>query len=180
MKNRNTGFFALLLSSSLSANADEFTVSLGIFNLADDGLDISATYRQDLSHWQYGYRYVRGASTFHDPYTGAAHSKTADTLTGVTVNYLFRNESRHSAYAGVSLLRWTRTETPLLVAAPSGASTTTDLYFGGGYMGKLGELLHYNAGMFLAPAANMNTSTAISSEEQSGNFDIQLQLGLYW
>ncbi len=180
MKNRNICLFVLLMSLILSANADEVTVAFGLFNLAENGADVRAGFRQEQSHWQYGYRYVRWTDTFYDPYTGAAHSKTTEILTGPIVNYLFKNESRHSAYVGVSLLKWSRTETPLLVAAPSDTQSTTDLYFGGGYMGKIGEMGHYNAGMYLSPTAKMNTQTAISSSDQSGSFDIQLQLGLVW
>lgn len=180
MNKRNIGLFALLLLLNLSAAADEFTVALGVFNLAENGADIQASYRPDQSHWQYGYRYVSWADTFHDPYTGNAHSRTTETLTGPLVNYLFMNESRHSPYVGVSLLKWTRTETPLLVVAPSNAQSTTDFYFGGGYMGRFGSAGYYNAGMYLSPTAEMKTQTAISSSEQSGNFDIQLQVGLAW
>lgn len=180
MRYLNIGLPVVLLSLSHAATADEFTLALGIFNLAENGADIRASFRPEQSHWQYGYRYVRWSDTFHDPFTGNAHSRTTNTMTGSVVNYLFKNESRHSAYAGVSVLKWSRTETPLLVAAPSDTQSTTNLYFGGGYMGRIGKMWHYNAGMYLAPSAEMNTQTAISSEEQSGSFDIQLQLGLVW
>ncbi|MBI4807817.1 MAG: hypothetical protein HY799_02545 [Nitrosomonadales bacterium] len=180
MKKPVISLLALLFSLSHSAIADEFTVAVGVFNFAEAGADIQASYRVDQSHWQYGYRYVSWTDTFHDPYTGNAHSKTTETLTGPVVNYLFRNESRHSAYVGVSLLNWTRTETPLLVVAPSDTQSTTDLYFGGGYMGRFGSAGYYNAGMYLSPTAELKTQTAISSSEQSGNFDIQLQVGLTW
>lgn len=180
MQNRIFSLLALSCLLSHPAVADEFTVAVGVFNFAEAGADIQASYRVDQSHWQYGYRYVSWADTFHDPYTGNAHSKTTETLTGPIVNYLFRNESRHSPYVGVSLLKWTRTETPLLVVAPSSTQSTTDLYFGGGYMGRFGSAGYYNAGMYLSPTAEMKTQTAISSSEQSGNFDIQLQVGLAW
>lgn len=162
------------------AAADEFSVVAGIYNLAEDGAEFQVNFREAQSHWQYGLRYQKWSETFHDPYTGNVHSKTSDTLMGPVVYYLFQNESRHSAYVGVSLLNWSRTETPLAVAGASASGSTTDLYFGGGYMGRFGEMGYYNAGMFIAPTAEMNTAIAISTTEESGHFDIQLQLGLVW
>lgn len=180
MKKRSLSLWVVLLSLCNSAFADEFTVALGVFNLASGGSDFQASYRMGQSHWQYGFRYVGWTDTFHDPYTGNAHSKTTETLTGPIVNYLFKNESRHTPYVGVSLLKWSRTETPLILPGPSDTASTTDLYFGGGYMGRFLAMGYYNAGMYLSPTAKMKTQTAISSTEQSGNFDIQLQLGLAW
>jgi hypothetical protein len=180
MKSKNAIVCVLLMSLHPAARADDFSIALGIVNLADEGADISLGYRRQHSHGQYGLRYLRWNDTFHDPYTGNAHSRTTDTLAGLTANYLFQNEARHSAYVGISLLKWTRTETPLLVAAPSDTQSTTDPYIGGGYMGRIGSMGYYNAGMYLAPTAKMKTQTAISSSEQSGNFDIQLQIGLEW
>lgn len=180
MKLKYAIVFVFFMSLRPAAYADDFSIALGIINLADEGADISLGYRMQQSHWQYGLRYLRWSDTFHDPYTGNAHSKTTDTLAGLTANYLFSNEARHSGYVGISLLKWTRTETPLLVAAPSDTQSSIDPYFGGGYMGRIGSMGYYNAGMYLAPTAKMKTQTAISSTDQSGNFDIQLQIGLAW
>lgn len=180
MDNRSLSLLALLLSLSHPAIADEFSVAAGAFNLAEDGADFQINYREAQSHWQYGLRYQRWSETFHDPYTGNVHSKTTDTLIGPVVYYLFQNESRHSAYVGASLLNWTRTETPLAVAGASASGSTTDFYFGGGYMGRFGEMGYYNAGIFISPTAEMKTQIAISETEDSGHFDIQLQVGLVW
>lgn len=172
MKKRIPGFFVLLLSLNNAVLADEFTVALGVFNLASNGSDFQVSYRMDQSHWQYGYRYARWTDTSSDPFTGQDLTNTTQTLQGPVVNYLFKNESRHTPYVGVSLLNWSQTETPLALPGPSDTASTTDLYFGGsGY---------YNAGIYLSPTAKMKTQTAISSSDQSGNFDIQLQAGLAW
>jgi len=171
---------ALLMSGQISARADEFNVAFGLFNFADEGRDVRISYRQEQSHWQFAYKYVQWTDTFYDPFTGLAHSKTTETLKGPGVNYLFKNESRHTPYVGVSLLKWSRVETPLIVNAPSGASSTTDIYVGGGFMGRFGGWGYYNAGMFLSPTAKMHTQTAVSSTDSTGNFDIQLQIGFAW
>jgi hypothetical protein len=184
MKIRNAIRFLFLLSLCHSANADEVDVALGIFNLVRDGGDIQLSYRAENSYWQYFLRYMQFEDLFVDPYSGNEHSKTKDVLLGPGVNYLFHKESRHSAYVGISLLQWTRTETPILVTGPPNMTAMTasrwDPYFGGGYQGRFASHGYYNAGIFLAPTAKMRTQTAISSEEQSGNFDIQLQVGLAW
>jgi hypothetical protein len=171
---------ALLVLEQLPVQADEFNVAFGLFNFANEGRDVRVSYRLEQSHWQFAYKHVQWTDTFYDPFTGRAHSKTTETLKGLGVNYLFKNESRHTPYVGVSLLEWSRVETPLMVNAPSGASSTTDVYVGGGFMGRFGGWGYYNAGIFLSPTAKMYTQTAISSTESSGNFDIQLQVGLAW
>jgi hypothetical protein len=180
MKKQTFSLLVILLSLNTSAFADEFNVALGVFNLASNGSDVQVSYRLDKSHWQYGYRYVRWTDTSSDPFTGRDLTKTTQTLQGPVVRYLFKNESRHSPYVGGSLLKWTQTETPIALPGPSDTASTTDLYFGGGYMGRFGSVGYYNAGMFISPTAKMKTQTAISSSEQSGNFDIQLQIGMAW
>lgn len=180
MKIRNAFRFFVLLSLSHFASADEVDVALGIFNLARQGGDIQLNYRVEQSHWQYSLRYMQYEDLFVDPYSGNEHSKTQDTLLGPGFNYLFRNESRHSAYIGISLLQWKRTETPILVPGPSMTAARWDPYFGGGYQGRFASHGYYNAGIFLAPTAKMKTQIAISSTDQSGNFDIQLQIGVVW
>jgi len=184
MKIRNAVCFFILLPLCYSASADEVDVALGAINLASQGVDIQLNSRADNSHWQYSLRYMQYEDLFVDPYSGNAHSKTKDSLLGPGVNYLFRNESRHSAYIGISLLKWTRTETPILVTGPPNMTAMTasrwDPYFGGGFQGRFASHGYYNTGIFLAPTAKMSTRTAISSEEQTGNFDIQLEIGLAW
>jgi hypothetical protein len=180
MRIRNAIRFLFLLPLCQTANAGEVDVALGIFNIARDGGDIQLNYRADKNHWQYFLRYMQFEDLFIDPYSGNQHSKTWDSLFGPGVNYLFLNESRHSAYVGISLLEWTRTETPILVSGPSMTASRWDPYFGGGYQGRFGRNGYYNAGIFIAPTASLETQIAISSTEQSGNFDIQLQVGFAW
>jgi len=184
MNIRNAIRFLFLFLVCHSAYADEFDIAVGIFNLARDGGDIQLNFRPEKDHWQLFLRYMQFEDMFVDPYSGNQHSKTRDSLFGPGVNYLFKNESLQSAYVGISLLHWTRTETPVLVTGPPNMTAMTasrwDPYFGGGYQGRFSGHGYYNAGIFLAPTAKMNTQTAISSEEQSGNFDVQLQIGFAW
>ena len=180
MKFRNAVWLIVLLTAGSAVSADEFSAALGIFNLARQGSDIQLNYRAEWSHWLYSLRYMQFEDLFIDPYSGHEHSKTWNSLIGPGVNYLFSNESWHSAYIGISLLNWVRTETPILVPAPSMTASRWDPYFGGGYRGRFGSNGYYNTGIFIAPTAKMTTQTVISSEEQSGNFDIQLQAGLAW
>jgi hypothetical protein len=169
-----------LLMLHAPAIADELMVSLGLFNLAPNSRDIEVMFRQERSPWVFGLRHLEAEDLFTDPFTGNQHSKTNDRMTGPVVYYLFSPETPGSIYAGLSLLIWTRTETPLLTADPATSTTRIDPYFGMGYMGKLGEHGFYNGGFFLAPTARMSTQTAISSTEDNAHFDIQLHLGLVW
>jgi hypothetical protein len=170
-------FAAMLLQGSI-AQAEGIQIGIGVFALAKDGADIQINYRPPQSHYQFGFQYTRWTDVFHDPYSGNAHSSTTNTLAGPLLVYLFHPAADSSFYAGASLLKWTRTETPLLIAAASDTQSRTDLYFGGGYSGLFAKNFYYNLGMFIAPNANMTTQTAISSEESSGNFDVQIQAGV--
>ncbi len=169
---------SMLLLLSTSAQAAGLQIGIGVFALAQDGADLQISYRPPQSHYRFGFRYVRWTDVFNDPFTGNAHSKTTNTLAGPQLVYLFRPEADSGFYAGGELLKWTRTETPLLIVSPSDSRSRTDLYFGGGYSGLIGKNFFYNLGMFIAPQAELNTQTAISSEESGGNFDVQLQAGM--
>ena len=158
------------------AGPPELRVGLGIFFLATDGVDLLVSCRPAGSHWQLGYRYVRYTDVFNDPYIGAELTRTTDTLQGPQVNYLFRPEETTSWYLGVSVLRWSRTERSTVTGA-SDTDAITAPFFGGGWTASLGKHAYFNIGMFLSPGAELKTDTGVSSEEQSGGFDIQLQLG---
>jgi len=180
MKIRYALLGSFLLLGSQSASATEFDLALGIFNFARSGGDFQLNLRPENSHWQAFIRYVQYEDLFVDPYSGNQHSKTWNSLFGPGINYIFQHQSRQSYYVGISLLEWTRTETPILISSPSMTASRWDPYFGGGYQGRFGRRGYFNAGIFIAPAAELHTQTAISSEDQSGNFDIQLQIGLAW
>lgn len=158
--------------------AGELTLGVGVFTFAPDGVDLQAGYRADNSPWLFGFRYVRWTDTFEDPFTGRELTDTTETKTGPLVYYLFRPQGTWSPYVGLSVLNWTSKEKLLRTGETSTDSTTTP-YFGGGIMGRIGSsVFHYNAGIFLSPWAKLHTQTAESSEDSSGGFDIQLQLGI--
>ena len=180
MKFHHVIWFVVMLAPCRAASAYEFGAALGVMNLVSHGADIQVNYRADQGRWLYSLRYVRFEDLFIDPFSGNEHSKTRDSLIGPGVSYLFRNESRQSAYVGASFLKWTRTETPIALPGPSMTASRWDPYFGGGYVGRIGGSGYYNLGLFLAPTAKLVTQTAISSNDQSGNLDIQIQLGFVW
>jgi len=155
----------------------EFRVGLGILFLATDGVDLLVSYRPAGSHWQFGYRYVRYTDAFNDPYVYAELTRTTDTMQGPQVNYLFRPEETTSWYLGISVLRWSRTEVSTVTGASESAAVTAP-FFGGGWTAHLGKHAYFNIGIFLSPGAELKTDTGVSSEESSGGFDIQLQLGV--
>lgn len=168
----------LLVPLGALAETGSLRIGIGIFTLAKDGADVLLNYQPDGSHYRIGATYKRWSDIFQDPFSGQQHSKTTETKAGLVVDYLFHPETDRSFFVGGGLLNWSRTETPLLVNAPSGTNSTLDPYIGGGYTGNLGEHGFYNLGMYLSPTAQLSTQTTISSEESSGGFDIQLQIGL--
>jgi hypothetical protein len=93
------------------------------------------------------------------------------------MNYLFHPQENSSGYLGMSILRWTHTISPKQFPVPDNTVHTIDPYFGGGYAGWWGSAFYYNAAIYLSPTARLYNQTSVSSEEQQGNFDIQLQLG---
>jgi hypothetical protein len=172
MRTISTLCLTLALTAS-PALAGEFSAAVGVFTLAEKGLDLHLSYRPENSHWQYGLRYVRFTEGFD--YGGAELTNTTTTKAGATVNYLFRPESRATWYLGVSLLKWTQTERSTRTGT-SGKDSTTAPFFGGGYRGSIGNSAYYNLGLFLSPA-KLVTRTADSAEESTGA-DVQLQLGI--
>lgn len=152
----------------------EVRLGVGVFVFA--GLDFWAGYLPKESGWQFGYRFVRWTDSFEDPYTGNELTETTETLQGGQVNYLFRPEKRGTWYVGASLMQWSKTE----YATMNGVSDTTGVFapfLGGGYTRHLGTHAYWNTAMFLAPWADLSTDTGVSSEDSSGGFDIQIQLG---
>jgi len=159
-----------------SPHPAELRIGFGIFFVAPDGVDLLVSFSPANSRWQLGYRYVRWTDTFNDPFTGRELTETTETMQGPQVNYLFRPEQNSTWYLGVSVLRWSRTEVHLVTGA-SDSDSVTSPFFGGGYTGHIGKHVFYNLGMFLT-AADLKTDTGASSDESSGGFDIQLQLGV--
>jgi hypothetical protein len=160
-----------------TSSAANLYIGVGVFILAEDGADFQISFRPDQSHWMFGYRYLRYTDTFEDPYTGRGLTKQTETKTGPLVCYLFNIEKSGSFYLGLSLLQWSRTEKST-VTGESDTASTTSLYFGGGYTHRWGSLVYSNIGMFLSPGTSLHTQTSVSSEDDSGAFDIQLQLGI--
>ena len=158
-------------------HAAQFGAGVGIFTLAENGADIQINYHPEQGSWLFGYKFTRWTDTFHDPFTGRELTKTTNTMTGPIANYLFSPESPGTWYLGIEVLRWTRKEKWLFTGATSSDSTFAP-FFGGGYMASPGESFYYNLGFFLSPFPKLSTNTGYSSEESSGGFDIQLQLGI--
>jgi hypothetical protein len=157
--------------------AAELRIGVGVYIFVEDGADFSVSFRPAESHWQFGYRYFRWTDVFEDPFTGRQLTKTTYTLQGLQVDYQFTPEKNDTWYLGASLLRYTSNE----VFLPTGASdsdSTFAPFLGGGYTGHLGKNIYYNLGMLLAPWAESKTDTGESSEESSGLFDIQVQMGV--
>ncbi len=159
-----------------SPHRAEFRLGLGVFFFAPEGVDLHAGFLPKNSRLQYGYRYVRWTDTFDDPFTGNELTKTTETLQGPQVNYLFRPEKRGTWYVGASVLQWSKTEAAMMNGVSDSDSVIAP-FFGGGYTRRLGKHVYFNTAMFLGPGAQLETNTGVSSEESSGGFDIQIQLG---
>jgi hypothetical protein len=158
-----------------SPHPAEFRLGVGIFFIS--GVDLWAGFLPKNSRWQFGYRYVRWTDTFEDPYTGRELTDTTEAMQGLQVNYLFRPEKRGSWYLGASVLQWSRTESASANSASDTASVVAP-FFGGGYTRRLGTHFYFNGAIFLSPGTTLETDTGASSEESSGGFDIQLQMGV--
>ncbi|HEY6095769.1 MAG TPA: hypothetical protein VIU93_12535 [Gallionellaceae bacterium] len=162
-----------------SPRADELQLMLGAGIFAKDGAEWQINYRQSDSRFQFGYRYVRWKEVTEDPFTGRPIAENPASMTGPLVNYQFTPEDSSTFYVGVELLKWTRTEIALNVVLPPDTESTTDLYFGGGFSGRIGRHFVYNLGLYLSPSAQLNTRLSNgNSTESSGNLDGQVQIGV--
>ena len=163
----------VLLVCTLSAPGAEYVLGAGVVG---KGYGARFYVHPDNSHWRFGWEYGRApAHTEDDPFTGRPLTRDVESLTGPFFQYQFKPSAKRGWYLGASLLRWTRTETSLTFD-DSSTTSTTDLYFGGGYLARLSRHFLLNAGMFIAPGASMTTETSTSSTENSGGFDLQLTL----
>jgi hypothetical protein len=165
----------LLLGSAL-LQAQDFRVGAGVFLLADQGQDFQISFRPASSHWQFSYRHVQWRDHFNDPFTGRRLTETTETRTGPLVDYLFSPQSPGSWYLGGAVLRWSKREESLLTGEVDRVATTAP-FIGGGYARTLGRHVYFNLGLYLSPGTRLSTRTSVSSEDDSGAFDIQIQLG---
>lgn len=155
----------------------EVRLSLGIFNLASGGADVQVQVRRPGDHWLLGVRFAQWIDVFHDPFSGRALTETRETRAGATLDYLFRPERRFTWTVGVSILRLTKAETSLYTGEVGRDATTAPL-LGGGFMGQLGAHVTYQVGIHLAPGASLHTHTSVSSEDDSGGFDVRAGFGI--
>jgi hypothetical protein len=168
---------ALVAVGTPCLQAQEFRAALGLFTLGKNGVDLQADMHPKLSHWQVGLKYVHWMDTDKDPFTGRKLTETTQTKVGPFVNYLFRPISLGTWYLGGSVLRWSKEERSLITGEVGRASTTSP-YVGGGFTGTMGRTFYYNLGLYLSPGAQLDTQTSVSSEQDSGSFDIQIQVGV--
>ncbi len=168
--------FITPLHASLE-NTGEFKIGLGVFTLAESGMDLQVNYRPQQSRFQFGYKYTRWTEVFDDPFTGQGLDKTQQTKTGPILNYLFQPERDGSFYGGISLLKWTHTMVPLMVTSAPSTKETTDFYFGGGYTSRIGSSFYYNVGLFISPTAKIQNQISTGQENTIG-VDAQVQIGI--
>ncbi len=154
----------------------ETRLGFGVFFFAPDGRDLQVGFLPKNSHWQIGYRYVRWTDTFEDPYTEHELTETTETLHGPLVNYFFRPHKRGTWYVGLSVFSWSRNEVSTVTGASDSASILS-AFVGGGYTRRMGKHAYFNTAVFIAPWVELKTSTGVSSEDSSGAFDVQLQIG---
>jgi hypothetical protein len=155
----------------------DLRAAVGVFALAPGGKDITLGYRPGGSHWLAGLRYVGWVDIFSDPYTGNDLTQTESTLAGAFVDYLFDRESGAGWYVGVEVLRWAKSEHSL-ITGETGSDEVVAPFIGGGFLWSFGEHFYSDLGLFLAPGAKVSTSTSVSSDDDSGGFDVRLQLGI--
>jgi hypothetical protein len=167
---------SLAFAQGSSPHLAEVRLSLGVFNLAPHGADVQMQVRKPGGKWLVGVRYAQWTDTFHDPFTGRALTETTERRSGATLDYLFQPERRFTWTVGASILRWTKAEKSLYTGEVGRAATTAP-FVGGGFMGLVGSHFTYQVGMYLAPGANMHTHTSVSSEDDSGGFDIRAGFG---
>ncbi|WP_257311853.1 hypothetical protein [Geothrix fuzhouensis] len=168
-----------LLALSMGATmlqAQEFRAGIGVFLLADQGQDFQISFRPASSAWQFGYRHVQWRDHFNDPFTGRRLTETTETRSGPLVAYLLRPGSPGTWYLGGAVFRWSKREASLVTGEVSRAATTAP-FLGGGYTRTLGRHAYFNLGLYLSPGAKVSTKTSVSSEDDSGAFDIQIQIG---
>ncbi len=167
----------ICLVGSSPLPAGDVRLGVGVFSFAPRGADVQLSYQLGEGPWTVGFRHVQWMDTFHDPFTGRALSETTETRTGPLVTYLFRPKGPGSWYVGGAVYQWKKAEKSLVYGDISHASTTAPL-LGGGYTRTFGTWFYWNTGMYLGPGKRLHTQTSTGSEDDSGVFDIQVQVGV--
>jgi hypothetical protein len=78
---------------------------------------------------------------------------------------------------GGGVFRWTKRETSL-ITGEVGPDAATGPFVGGGFLGRIGNHFTYQAGIYLAPGVSLHTHTSVSSEDDSGSFDVRAGIGV--
>ena len=168
--------FAAALQAA-PAQAGEFSVGLGPFFLSDSGADFHLAYRATQSHWRFGYRYLQYTETDEDPFFGTDLTESKTTMHGPTLAYLFTPESRGSWYVSGAVMKAKRVERALLVNEEA-RDSATGAFFGGGYLGFIGQSGYWQVGLTLSPGTKLETRTSASSTEESGLADFTAHIGI--
>lgn len=167
----------LLGLAAMGLGAGELRLGVGVFFFAPEGADVQLTYRFTESRWAVGLRHLQWTDTFHDPFTGRALSDTRSILSGLLVQYHFTPGWKGSWYLAGGVLQLTKEETSLFNGDSSKDQAMAPA-FGGGYTRTMGKHFFWNLGMLLAPGVELKTQTSTGSEEDTGGFDIQVQVGV--
>ena len=166
-----------LLAAQGVSKGPEFSLGVGPITLAQGGVDVQAEVGFGDRRWLWGFKHVRFTTTGKDPFTGRELTRTREALTGPTVTYVFRPGRGFSWMLGGSVLRWT-TRVESLITGEVDRDATTAAFIGGGITGAMGDHFYYRVGLYLAPGARLQTSTSVSSDEDSGGIDAILHLGV--
>lgn len=174
----------LFLLLPLTAWTGEFQTGLSFVPLLMSTPAWHVNYRPSQSHFQVGYKYEQWTVNLMDNATHVRTTEITHVRHGPILIFLSDIETDSSLYFGAELLQWKGQERVLSPGGTSEGASATDIYFGGGKTGHVGEGVYYNFGLFLSPTAE-NLTPAMKNTESTdgssgGSFDLHLQLGMYF
>lgn len=142
------------------------------------GADIRFFYRQSDSPWVFGFRYLNIEDDFVNESAVGFPNDESDKLytkrVGLYTDYLFNNRAdTGSFYASGAIYQTTK---KLKCFSETDSDSATSLYFGGGYQGTFGNQIGYKIGVLMSPFVNLDQYTTYCSNEEGGDFDLDVSL----
>jgi len=158
------------------AASNETGVEIGILIFL--GPDIRLFYHQHDTPWVFGFRYLDIKDDFINEtavgFTNDESDKLYTKTVGIYTDYIFNNRAdTGSFYASGALYQTTK---KLKCYAETDSDSATSLYVGGGYQRSFRNQFGYKIGVLFSPFVNLEQSTAVCSNEEGGDFDLDVGL----
>ena len=166
----------LKIHGKQTENKTGIAIEIGV--LVFLGPDFRVSYHQLETPFIFGIRYMDIKDDFINESAAGFPSDESDKVytkrTGFFLDYLFNTLPNTASYYVSGALY--KTTEKLECYPESDTDSATSLYFGGGYRGYFRNQFGYKIGLLMSPFVNLKQTTSYCSNDESGDFDIDVSL----